>query len=236
MKLFEQLTKKFMIRHKKTPELGLRVKICGITQPEQGQAIAQLGASALGFICVPVSPRYVTPEQIQAITAQVPSECDRIGVFVNADLATIVRTAAIGNLTGVQLHGHESPDVCLQVRQALPQVEILKALRVRNADTLKEAAIYYPYIDTLLLDAYHPHLAGGTGLQLDWQILQSFQPQCPWLLAGGLTPENVLTAVQRLHPSGIDLSSGVERVPGDKDLAQVAKLFQHLNDHSLTQS
>lgn len=213
----------------------LRVKICGITQPEQGHAIAQLGATALGFICAPRSPRYVTPEQIAAIVAVLPQsptgavwQGDRIGVFVDADLATMVETAIVGQLSGIQLHGQESPDLCQQLRQRLPTVELIKALRIRTAADLALAQTFEPWVDTLLLDAYDPALAGGTGKTLDWRSLQHFRPRCPWLLAGGLTPENVLAALAAVRPDGIDLSSGVERSPGDKDLARVQQLFAQL--------
>jgi phosphoribosylanthranilate isomerase len=84
-------------------------------------------------------------------------------------------------------------------------------------------------VDTLLLDAYHPQLLGGTGKTLNWETLQNFCPSIPWFLAGGLTPENVLDALSQLQPSGIDLSSGVERAPGDKDLDKVAQLFEQLS-------
>ncbi len=205
----------------------MRVKICGICQAEQGQAIARLGATALGFICAPSSPRYVTPAQLGAIAAQLPESVARIGVFVQAELPAI-RAAVDQGLTGVQLHGGESPDFCRQLRAALPDCEITIALRVRAAADLDRAADYADCADWLLLDAYHPQLYGGTGQTLDWTSLQDFRSSQPWLLAGGLTPENIQTALRRARPNGIDLSSGVERAPGDKDLARVAQLFQAL--------
>lgn len=210
----------------------LRVKICGITQPDQGRAIAQLGVSSLGFICVAASPRYVAPEQIRAIVEALPPEAavDRVGVFVDAAIAEIERVVAIAQLTTVQLHGNESPAFCQQVRDALPQVELIKALRVREAATLDLAHAYALHIDTLLLDAYHPHLYGGTGATLDWAMLRDFKPDCPWLLAGGLTPDNVQHALQAARPDGIDLSSGVERSPGDKDLRLVKRLLGAIAD------
>ncbi|MBD2567250.1 phosphoribosylanthranilate isomerase [Anabaena lutea] len=208
----------------------MRVKICGITQPEQSIAIASLGATALGFICVPTSPRYVTIEQIQAAVAQLPSKIDRIGVFANTDITEISQTVVKSGLTGVQLHGDESPEFCYQLRQSLPQVEIIKAMRVRNREHLQTAANYTKFVDTLLLDAYHPQQLGGTGKTLDWQMLQEFSPSCPWFLAGGLTPDNIVDALSQVQPNGIDLSSGVERSPGDKDLDKVALLFQRLGD------
>jgi phosphoribosylanthranilate isomerase len=218
---------------------NLRVKICGITRPDQAQAIARLGATDLGFICVESSPRFVTPEQIGTIAAalaaepETSSEVQRIGVFVNAPFSVIARTIQVGRLSGVQLHGEESPEFCQQLQQQFPRIEQIKALRIRSLEALSQAEIYASIVDTLLLDAYHPQLAGGTGQTLDWPSLRRFQPQCPWLLAGGLTPDNVLTALAQLHPQGIDLSSGVERAPGDKDLAKVALLFQRLRAGSI---
>lgn len=208
----------------------MRVKICGITQPQQAEAIAALGATALGFICVPSSTRYVSAAQIQLIVANLPVNIDKIGVFANTSINEISHIVLESGLTGVQLHGDETPEFCYQLRQSLPQVEILKALRIRHADDLEQAATYTPYIDTLLLDAYHPQKLGGTGQTLDWQMLQQFVPPCPWLLAGGLTPDNILAALSQIHPDGIDLSSGVEIKPGDKDLAKVSLLFQQLSN------
>jgi len=207
----------------------MRIKICGITKPEQGKAIARLGATALGFICVPSSPRYVTPAQIQAVVAQLSHPVDCIGVFANAEMGEIVQVVAIAGLTGVQLHGSESPEFCQQLRQVLPSQEIIKALRVRSPADLLAAESYLQVVDALLLDAYHPQMLGGTGKTLDWTTLSQFAPSCPWFLAGGLTPDNVLVALSQLQPSGIDLSSGVEHSPGNKDLDQVARLFKKLS-------
>ncbi|NJP10770.1 MAG: phosphoribosylanthranilate isomerase [Leptolyngbyaceae cyanobacterium RU_5_1] len=215
--------------------MGLRVKICGITRPEQGRAIAELGANTLGFICVPATPRYITPEQIAAVVAEL-SVCpatgqpisDRVGVFVNASAEVICQTVAIGNLNGVQLHGDESPEVCDRLRHALPNIEIIRALRIKSPEALAQVEQYQDWVDALLLDAYHPTLAGGTGKTLDWSTLQHFQPDRPWFLSGGLTPNNILDALAQLCPDGIDLSSGVERAPGDKDLEKVAQLFEKL--------
>ncbi|MBD2338603.1 phosphoribosylanthranilate isomerase [Calothrix sp. FACHB-156] len=207
----------------------MRVKICGITQPQQSVAIASLGATALGFICVPTSPRYVNVQQILAAVAPLPKQIDKIGVFANASIQEISQTVVNSNLTGVQLHGNEAPEFCYQLRQALPEVEIIKALRISHHEHLKQVGEYTNYIDTLLLDAYHPQHLGGTGQTIDWTMLQQFNPSCPWFLAGGLTPDNILDALSLVKPNGIDLSSGVERKPGDKDLDLVAKLFLKLN-------
>ena len=206
----------------------MRVKICGITQPQQSIAIASLGATALGFICVPTSPRYVTVSQIRAAVAELPANIDTIGVFANTSIPEISQIVVDSGLTGVQLHGDESPDFCYQLRQSLSNVEIIKALRIRSLEHLDTADNYTKYVDTLLLDAYHPQQLGGTGKTLDWTMLEQFSPSCPWFLAGGLTADNIVEALSQVNPSGVDLSSGVERSPGNKDLDKVAKLFEKL--------
>ena len=206
----------------------MRVKICGITKPIQGKTIASLGATALGFICVRASPRYVTPEQIKAVIDQLPEQIDKIGVFANSSQEEIAQTVAESGLTGVQLHGDEPIEFCQQLREILPKVEIIKALRIKNADDFDKAKTYTTYVDTLLLDAYHPQQLGGTGKTLNWDTLQQFDPDCPWFLAGGLTPKNILEALDKVKPGGIDLSSGVETAPGDKDLDKVRDLFEKL--------
>jgi phosphoribosylanthranilate isomerase len=232
----------------------MRIKICGITQPSQGRAIAQLGATALGFICVRQSPRYVAPEQIRAVVDELPTAgqpIDRVGVFVDAAIDEIVSVVAIAQLTGVQLHGSESPQFCRQLRDALSateifkakivKTEIIKALRVRSYETLQQTQLYEGEVDAFLLDAFdpqatHPGQYGGTGKTLDWLTLQHFRPSCPWLLAGGITPDNVLEALSQVHPDGIDVSSGVEQSAGNKDLTKVTQLLQRLQDKFVTDS
>lgn len=206
----------------------MRVKICGITQTDQGVAIANLGATALGFICVPVSPRYVTPQHIQAIISQISSNIDFIGVFADTSLNNILETVTIGGLTGIQLHGKESPQFCQEIKEKLPNIELIKAFRVKNQETLANIPLYTPYIDTLLLDAYHPQQLGGTGKMIESELLSEFKSSLSWFLAGGLTPDNVRNAIAIFQPNGIDLSSGVERSQGDKDLEKVRSLFENL--------
>jgi phosphoribosylanthranilate isomerase len=206
----------------------MRIKICGICQPDQGQAIAALGIKTLGFICVSSSPRYVTVKKVRQILEKLPPDIQTIGVFADASLETIEQVVLETGFTGIQLHGNESPEFCRAVKQAFPNREIIKALRIQSVESLQKAIAYYSVIDTLLLDAYHPQQLGGTGKTLPWNDLKNFQPPCPWLLAGGLNPDNVLTALESLHPDGIDLSSGVERSPGDKDLEKVSQLLKNL--------
>jgi phosphoribosylanthranilate isomerase len=207
----------------------MRIKICGITKSEQGQEIVKLGATALGFICVERSPRYITPLQIKAIIDCLVIPVEAIGVFADTAISEIIKTITITGLTGVQLHGAESPEFCQQLRKQLPKnIELIKAFRLKNAESLAEINTYSQSVDTLLLDAYHPTMLGGTGKTIDWFDLQQFKPSLPWLLAGGLTPQNVTEALSQLKPNGIDLSSGLERSPGNKDLEKVSQLFESL--------
>lgn len=208
----------------------MRLKICGITKIEQAQAIVRLGATALGFICVGDSPRYLEPEAIATIIRGLPTEIDKIGVFAQAQSQVIADIVQFSGLTGVQLHGEESPEFCKQLGQLLSQdIEIIKAFRIKKPDSLTEVEDYLRCVDALLLDAYHPQLLGGSGQTLDWSSLREFKPHLPWFLAGGLTPDNLSVALAQVQPQGIDISSGVERSPGDKDVERVAILMEVLH-------
>lgn len=208
----------------------MRVKICGITQIKQGQEIVALGANSLGFICVERSPRYIAPAKIRKIVEGLPLNIDKVGVFADHSLTEIVKVVDLAKLTAIQLHGAESPEFCIQLRQKIPQnVEIIKAFRIKTSASLQDTIVYIDQVDTLLLDAYHPQMLGGTGQTINWQDLAEFRPSIPWMLAGGLTPDNVAAALSRLKPDGIDLSSGVERSPGDKNITKVTQLFQAIN-------
>lgn len=206
----------------------MRIKICGLTQVDQAQAIAQLGVTDIGFICVKKSPRYVTAAQIASLTIVLPETIGKVGVFANQSLTEILATIDQGGLTIAQLHGDESPDFCQQLRQQRPDLEMIKALRIRDRLSLDAAKNYEAVVDALLLDAYDPNQLGGTGHQLNWDDLRQFRPAVPWFLAGGLTPDNIQTALSQLHPDGIDLSSGVEISPGIKDLTKVEALMRAL--------
>jgi phosphoribosylanthranilate isomerase len=209
----------------------MRVKICGITRLDQAIAIAALGATDLGFICVPRSPRYIEASSLVTITQglnHIGFDVGTVGVFVNTsvdDVATIVRQT---RLKTIQLHGEESLETCHKLRHVLPHTEIIKAIRVRNHQDLDLAKVYASHVHGLLLDAYHPRLHGGTGQTLDWSILRNFHPGSPWLLAGGLNPQNIQTALAQVSAQGIDISSSVEQSPGIKDLDLVKALFEQL--------
>ncbi|MFN4278773.1 phosphoribosylanthranilate isomerase [Thermosynechococcus sp.] len=204
------------------------VKICGLTLPEQAIAIAQMGVGALGFITVPYSPRYVPVATIADICRRLPPAVLTVAVVANLDLDALAHLVTTTGVQALQLHGSESPDFCQRVREALPNIVLIKALRVRSAATLAEIPAYAPVVDRILLDAYHPQQLGGTGRSFDWGLLKNLRLPCPWWLAGGITPENCRQAIAQTQPQGIDLASGVESRPGVKDLGRVAALLSNL--------
>jgi phosphoribosylanthranilate isomerase len=206
----------------------MRIKICGITTVEQGKAIAKMGATDLGFICVSSSPRYLKLTKLQPLVAALSRVANTVGVFADVAVLEIARVVGLTEISTVQLHGQESIEFCQELRVALPNTEIIKAWRVRDLQDLAKITAYSDIVDCLLLDAYHPDALGGTGQTLDWEQLSAFSPPIPWLLAGGLTPANICTALSQLHPDGIDLSSGVEVSPGNKNLELVDRLFTNL--------
>jgi phosphoribosylanthranilate isomerase len=207
----------------------MRLKICGITQVQQAIAIVNLGVDTIGFICVKQTPRYIEPDKIKRIIEKLPPEILTVGVFVNEKIETIIEIVNHTGLTSIQLHGEETPVDCQQLRETLPNIEIIKAFRYQNQESLACLENYLPVIDTILLDAYQAGSYGGTGKQLKWEDLSDFRPSRPWLLAGGLKPDNVLQAINTVPCDGLDLSSGVEISPGNKDLDKIQKLCEILN-------
>jgi phosphoribosylanthranilate isomerase len=206
------------------------VKICGITKPDQALEIVKMGIDALGFICVPNTPRYVAPAQIRLITDILPAHIDRVGVFLDATMPEICQVVQTTGLNCVQLHGDELPGFCRALKSTIPNIKLIKALRIRAKETLEQVDDYCTWVDVILLDAYDPKLAGGTGKTINWEILSDFRPNCSWWLAGGLSPDNVAISLQHLHPDGIDVSSGVEISPGNKDSDRVRQLINVVND------
>ena len=211
------------------------LKVCGLRQPQQAAAVARLGADAIGVIAVPASPRHLEPEQRPALFAALAEASpDCLGVLVVADPqeADLPHLRANRGHRVVQLHGDESVQRCGQIRQALGrELQLWKALRIRHPEDLQRAEAYVGCVDALLLDAWVPDQLGGTGHRIPIEWLQGFRPALPWWLAGGLSPERVapsLLALAGCRPDGIDVSSGVERAPGDKDLARVADLVTAL--------
>ena len=191
--------------------LRTRIKVCGITRARDASAAVAAGADALGVVLAP-SPRQVTLEQAEAALADVPPFVARVGVFVDADPAFVEEAVSRLGLGAVQYHGSETPEEC-----AAAPAPVIKAFRVsRGFDT---AAIerYRGSVAAVLLDAFVPGVAGGTGRTFDWDAARSVPEWAPLVLAGGLHSGNVREAVSRLRPFAVDVSSGVEVSSGVKD-------------------
>ncbi len=207
------------------------LKVCGLRQPDQAAAVAALGADAIGVIAVPQSPRWLEPAQRPALFEAIHrARPDCLGVVVVADPADaeLEQLKPAAGHQVLQLHGSETPERCQALRAALgPDLILWKALRIRSQADLEQAEAYAAVVDALLLDAWVPDQLGGTGHRIPIEWLERFQPRLPWWLAGGITPERLPQALQALAaapPLGVDASSGVERAPGDKDLARVEQL------------
>ena len=201
---------------------GARVKVCGITRRDDALLAADLGASAVGFVFWPPSPRYVEPGVAAAIARELPADVAPIGVFVDAPVDDVRRIAAEVGLAAVQLHGDEPPTLC----DGLPY-RVLKAVPVAGAAT-HDAADRVPSRVTVLLDARDPIRKGGTGRTVDWSVAAGVAARRRIFLAGGLRPENVGEALRVVRPYGIDVSSGVEAEPGRKDAGRLRGFFEEV--------
>jgi phosphoribosylanthranilate isomerase len=211
------------------------LKVCGLRQPPQAAAVARLGADAIGVIAVPSSPRWLEPAEraplFAAVRAASPA-CLGVLVVADPDDQQLPELAPGQGHRVLQLHGAETVERCMQLRRALgPELLLWKALRIRSPEDLQRAEAYANGVDALLLDAWVPDQLGGTGHRIPIEWLRGFRAALPWWLAGGLTPERLALALQQLAaapPDGVDVSSGVERAPGDKDLDRVAALVTAL--------
>jgi phosphoribosylanthranilate isomerase len=195
-----------------------RVKVCGITTVEDALLAADLGASAIGLVFWPGSPRFVEMDQARAIVAALPPFVSAVGVFVDQPEHAQHVAREVG-LTAVQFHGDELPGSY----RASP-VRVIKAVTIRDASAREEAAAVPPGA-TVLLDAHDRVKRGGTGRIVDWSIAAMIARERPVILSGGLTPENVAEAVRTVAPYAIDVSSGVELAFGRKDPAKLRALF-----------
>jgi phosphoribosylanthranilate isomerase len=193
------------------------LKVCGITRLTDALHAVNEGATALGFVFWPRSPRYVAPERAAELIAELPSTVMTVGVFVNESVDGIRSVAGQAGLSAVQLHGDEPPAYA----DALPW-PIFRAVTVENAVAAADA---WTPDATLLLDAADPERRGGTGITVDWSRAAALARERRVVLAGGLTPKNVGEAVDMVQPYGVDVSSGVEESPGVKDFMKVAKFL-----------
>ena len=209
-------------------ETRTRIKVCGMTDLAEAEAIAALGVDALGFIFVRSSPRLIEVEKARAIINSLPPFLNAVGVFMDEEIERVNHIARFCGLTMIQLHGNESPDYCRAMTRP-----VLKAFRVQE-EALPDFAPYRGAVKGFLLDTYRKGQAGGTGETFNWDLVSRLALPGPLILAGGLTPNNVGAAIRQTRPFAVDVNSGVETSPGRKDLAQVRRLFAEIRQSDST--
>ncbi|PSJ80411.1 phosphoribosylanthranilate isomerase [Neisseria iguanae] len=198
----------------------IRTKICGFTRPEDAYAAAQLGVDAVGLVFFAKSKRAVDIRQAQAIVAALPPFVTVVALFVNETAGQIRETLRQVPVGMIQFHGDEDDAFCRQFGRPY-----LKAVRVRGEEDIHTASGKFPNARALLFDAYHPGEYGGTGLPFDWKLLTDYRGK-PWVLAGGLTADNVAEAVRISGAAAVDVSGGVESSGGIKDVAKIAAFLK----------
>lgn len=193
--------------------IKVKVKVCGNTNYEDAAYALDLGADAVGFVFYEKSSRRIAPSQAREIIKKLPPFAVKVGVFVNEFNVDVVRSVAqMCGLNVIQLHGGESPEYCTR----LPEWSVVKALRVNDGFDPAHVADFSS-VSAVLLDAYDADTYGGTGRLFDWSKAVVANQYCRIILAGGLRPENVAAAIRMVKPYGIDVCSGVECKPGQKD-------------------
>ena len=201
----------------------MRVKICGLTEPDAVRHAAGLGAAYVGLVFFPRSPRHLTPETAASLIAAAPPGVTTVALLVDPDDELVERVAALP-VGMLQLHGHETPARTAEIR-ARAGLPVMKAIGIGDADDLAQIASYEAVADQILVDAPPPAGAGrpgGNAAAFDWRLIEGRRWKRPWMLAGGLRPENVAEAVRLTGARQVDVSSGVESAPGVKDPARVA--------------
>ena len=203
--------------------MRVRVKICGLTRPDEALAVCEAGADAVGFVFAEKSPRLVSKEEVRQIVKKLPPFVQTVGVFVNESVEVIRDITRFCGLDLVQLHGGEPPGFC-----KLLAPRVIKAFRVRDRSVLREIEDYRGKVRGILLDAWSRNMHGGTGRAFDWQIAREAVSSAgmPVILAGGLDPDTIGDAVSRVRPWGVDVSSGVETSPGRKDIQRVKRFLE----------
>lgn len=206
----------------------IRVKICGLRDAASVAAAVAAGAAYLGFVFFPKSPRAVTPDEARALAAEVPPGVAKVALVVDADDATLDEITDKVPLDMLQLHGAESPARVAEIR-ARYGLPVMKAVGIADETDLPKLAEYGRVADQLLVDAKPPkgaELPGGNAVPFDWRLIANRRWPVPWMLAGGLTPENVALAIRMTGAKQVDVSSGVESAPGVKDAGLIRAFIE----------
>jgi phosphoribosylanthranilate isomerase len=210
--------------------IPIRIKICGVTIPDDASACANAGADAVGINFHPASPRFVDPRQAQPLLRSIPPLMAAVGVFVAQPLRQVCALAYQLGLRGIQWHGENR-----EIADPFP-FSMIAAFRVRDAQSLAEISAYLDACApaqkpaAILVDAYVEGQEGGTGKKAPWELLADFKQTVPLILAGGLTPENVADAIRTVRPWGVDVASGVEISPGKKDHDRIRRFIANARE------
>lgn len=204
------------------------VKICGLKTPESIHAAVDAGVDHIGLVFFPKSPRHVSVEEAAMLASRIPAHVNIVGLFVNAEDGFIDQVLEAVPLDILQLHGKEPVERVVQLKQRTGR-EIMKAIGIRDAEDLQVVSQYEPVVDRLLFDAKPPKdavLPGGNAIAFDWTLLEGKSWSKPWMLAGGLTPDNVQTAIRLTGAPCVDTSSGVEDEPGQKNSHKIREFIK----------
>lgn len=207
--------------------MPVQVKICGLSTREALKAALEGGAAMVGFVFFAASPRAITPDRLLELAAGVPASVPRVGLFVDADDPQIEAAVATGKLDMLQLHGQETPQEVARLKRQFG-LPVIKAVAVAGPEDLDRAREYEGVADRLLFDARPPQGAsrpGGNALAFDWQLIKGLRWTVPWLLAGGLSRQNLAQAVAISGAAMVDVSSGVEDAPGIKNSAKIRQFL-----------
>ena len=203
----------------------IKVKICGVTNPQDALWAANLGADYIGLNFYAQSPRKVSPKHAQEMASQIPPFITVVGIFVDEEITAIAKLVKTVPLKAVQLHGLESPEDCQRVREL--GVKVIKAFRLQKPLESADVESYAPFVDFYMFDRFSAEAAGGTGDVFDWDWVKGAAGLGkPWFLAGGLNPANVEKALKQTQAPAVDVCSGVERLPTRKDYEAMKNFIQ----------
>lgn len=200
-----------------------KIKICGITNKIDALNAAALGVDMLGFVFYKKSKRYVEPRTVEDIVNELPPSIGKVGVFVDEEKDKVLSAAEDAGLNMLQFHGNETPEYCNYFKN---RFKIIKAFRLKEKSDLNKVNEYDA--DFYLFDTYKMDSVGGTGETFDWKILKDFEVLKPLILSGGLNAGNVAQAIKEIVPYGVDVSTGVEKAPGKKDLELMKKFVENV--------
>jgi phosphoribosylanthranilate isomerase len=206
-----------------------QIKICGLTRLDDALACADLGVDAIGFVFYPKSPRYVTSEKAGGMIGALPSNVLPVGVFVNESIDVIVDMVTFFGIKAVQLHGNETPRFVEDL--LFLKIPIFKALYMKGEPSVENAFLYNA--SSFLVECEKGILPGGNALKWKWEDAVDFGEHFPFILAGGLSPDNVSEAINTAKPDAVDVSSGVEVSPGVKDIHKIRQFIQNVKNSTV---